>query len=405
MQGPFPPGTRLAARSMAHKPRTVELAGAGEDDHRDGRTVTDPPRHAAEATPSGHEACVLVATESDVLIVRPGRDAGMTPAGLQSAVPTCLAGAQDGGGRAFCGLRRGLLRSVDGGATWRKAGLTTHRVTSVTVSPARQDLVWAGTEPSAVWRSDDGGERWHLTEAVDALPSAPEWAFPPRPETHHARWIACHPQDPARIWVAIEAGALIHTRDGGRSWHDRVPGGPYDTHELAIHPEAPERLRVAAGDGYYESSDGGLHWSTPERGLEVRYLRSVAIDPGDPEVVVVSAASHPHSAYAAGRSDGRLLRRVGDGSWERVTDGWPSEPSTIAPLLGAGTYPGELWAADERGVHRSADGGVTWRVVAAFADPPRYLMGLATGVEPTARSPSGSRRPPFPAPRPGARGE
>jgi photosystem II stability/assembly factor-like uncharacterized protein len=100
---------------------------------------------------------------------------------------------------------------------------------------------------------------------------------------------------PERLWVAIEAGALVSTIDGGRTWSDRVPGGPWDTHELAIHHKAPDTLRVSAGDGYFESDDAGATWRSPTVGLEVGYLRSVAIDPEQPEVVVVSASSGPYS--------------------------------------------------------------------------------------------------------------
>lgn len=323
---------------------------------------------------------VLVATDSAVLTVDPARGKATGGAGQEGSAPTCLSLAPHPGGPALCGLRRGLLRSDDGGATWKPSGLEGHRVSSITLSPARPGLVWAGTEPSAVWRSEDGGRTWEPTSPVDELPSAPEWSFPPRPETHHARWIACHPHDSDHLWVAIEAGALIRTGDGGRTWQDRVAGGPYDTHELAVHPSAAELLRVAAGDGYYESPDGGDSWSSPKRGLEVGYLRSVAIAPGDPAVVVVSAASHAHAAYGAGRSDGRLFRRVGAGTWERVREGWPEEPSTIAPLLRAGAEAGELWAADERGVHRSGDGGVTWKLAAPYPEPPRFVMGLEVGT-------------------------
>jgi hypothetical protein len=113
------------------------------------------------------------------------------------------------------------------------------------------------------------------------------------------------------------------------------------------------------------------------RGLEVGYLRSVAIDPGHPEIVVVSASSGPHSAYVAGRSDGRLYRRLTPDRWERVRDGWPEPASTIAPLLCAGVKAGELWAADERGVHRSDDSGKSWRRVVGYARSPEHLRGLA----------------------------
>ncbi len=246
----------------------------------------------------------------------------------------------------------------------------------VVASPARRDLLWAGVEMSAVWRSDDAGQSWRRTTSLSSLPSSGAWAFPPRPDTHHVRWIACHPTDADRLWVAVEAGALVSTRDGGHTWIDRVPGGPYDTHECALHPDAPDVLRVAAGDGYFESRDAGLTWASPMAGLEVGYLRSVAIDPGDPDAVVVSAATHAHAAYVAGRSDGRVYRRVGDGTWRRV-GGWPDPARTIAPLLTPGRRAHELWAADERGVYLTADGGAAWRQVAAYGTEVTHLRGLA----------------------------
>src|SRR5258707_9197736 len=144
-----------------------------------------------------------------------------------------------------------------------------------------------------------------------------------------------------------------------------------------MHRGAPDTLRVSAGDGYFESDDAGATWRSPSVGLQVGYLRSVAIDPEQPEVVVVSAASGPYSAYIAGRSDGRLYRRVASERWERVRDGWPEPASTIAPLLSAGTKAAELWATDERGVHRSDDSGKSWRRVAGYVGSPQHLRGLA----------------------------
>ena len=319
---------------------------------------------------------LLVATESTVLVVDANRGTMSPSMGLGDR-PTCIT-ADSATGRAWCGTQRGgAYRSDDGGVSWRSIGeLAGRRIMSITASPARPDLVWVGTEPSEVWRSADGGETWEQTSALETLPSSPEWSFPPKPDTHHVRWIACHPRDAHRLWVAIEAGALVSTVDGGRSWHDRVQGGPWDTHELAIHPDAPTSLRIAAGDGYFESDDGGATWRSPKKGLDVDYLRSVAIDPARPDVVIVSASSSPRSAYGAGVSDGRLYRREGAARWERVSDGWPDPPNTIAPLLAAGESAGELWAADERGVHQSIDGGVSWRIVARFAATPNNLRGL-----------------------------
>lgn len=320
---------------------------------------------------------ILVATDREVVVIDVERGAS-TPAHGIGDRPTCLAADPLVRGRAWCGTRRGgVFRSEDGGRSWQPAGLAGGLIMAIAASPVERDAVWVGTEPSEVWRSGDAGATWEQTSRLETLASSPEWAFPPRPDTHHVRWIACHPLEPERLWVAIEAGALVSTIDRGRSWRDRVPGGPYDTHELAIHREAPETLRVAAGDGYFESDDGGLTWRSPSAGLDVGYLRSVAIDPARPDAVVVSASSGPHSAYIAGRSDGRVYRRIAPDGWERVRDGWPEPASTIAPLLCAGAQAGELWAADERGVHRSDDGGKIWRRASGHAAPPQHLRGLA----------------------------
>jgi photosystem II stability/assembly factor-like uncharacterized protein len=319
---------------------------------------------------------ILVATESTVLVVDAERGTMSQGTGLSDR-PTCVT-ADATTGCAWCGTQRGgAFRSDDDGVSWRSIGLEGRRIVSISASPSQSDLVWVGTEPSEVWRSENGGETWEQTSSLEKLASSPTWSFPPKPDTHHVRWIACHPRDAGRLWVAIEAGALASTSDGGRTWHDRVKDGPWDTHELAIHPDAPTSLRIAAGDGYFESDDGGATWRSPEDGLDVGYLRSVAIDPGRRDVVIVSASSGPRLAYVTGVSDGRLYRRDGGARWERVRDGWPDPPNTIAPLLAAGRSAGELWAADERGVHRSNDAGVSWRVVARFAVTPNNLRGLS----------------------------
>jgi photosystem II stability/assembly factor-like uncharacterized protein len=324
---------------------------------------------------------ILVATERTVLQVDPQRGVVSPAQGLGERLPSALAWDPWIPHRAWCGTTDdGVLRSDDAGGSWEATGLQGHRITALSPSPARKDLIWAGTEPSAVWRSEDGGERWEDAAGLENLPSSSQWSFPPRPHTHHVRWIACHPKMEGQLWVAIEAGALVMTSDGGRTWTDRVRGSPRDTHELDVHPQRPEALRVSAGDGYFESDDGGHHWTSPQAGLDVTYLRSVVVDPGNPDIVVVSAASGPRSAYTGGRSDGRLFRRVGGGSWERVPHGWPDPPDTLAALLRAEPEEGSLWAADERGIHRSQDGGAHWREVVAFETQPQFLRGFAVSV-------------------------
>ena len=297
----------------------------------------------------------------------------------------CLASVDDT--LLFGTLDDGLYRSADGCETFRRVdpqGMSS-RVTSVAVSPHDPAVCWAGTEPSAVWRSEDGGRSWTEVEGLTDCPSASEWSFPPRPHTHHARWLEPDPHDPSRLYVGVEAGAFVvaTTGDGWRSaeWRDRPPGSRRDNHTLATHPDAEGRVYAAAGDGYAESFDGGESWTTLMEGLDHRYVWSVAVDPGDPDVRVVSGASGAYSAHRAGTADTYLYRKAGEEPWERVGDGIPTGEGVLRAVLARGTGAGELYALHNHGLYRSGDGGASWERVTAWPDAYREdaPRGLVVG--------------------------
>ena len=179
-----------------------------------------------------------------------------------------VAASAEAADRAFAGtVESGIQRTTDGGDTWERVSDVDDRVTSLAASPHDPDVVWAGTEPSAVYRSTDGGDTWASLPPLTDLPSSSEWSFPPRPHTHHARWLEPDPRDPDRLYVAIEAGGLVRTEDGGETWIDTPEGARFDNHTLATHPDAPGRVYTAAGDGYAQSEDGGDTWTYPQQGL------------------------------------------------------------------------------------------------------------------------------------------
>jgi photosystem II stability/assembly factor-like uncharacterized protein len=217
-----------------------------------------------------------------------------------------------------------------------------------------------GTEPSAVYRSRPDGDGWTACAPLTALPSSGSWAFPPRPDTHHVRWVEVAPDDPDGLYVAVEAGALVRSTDGGETWRDRVPDGPRDTHSMATHPDRPGCLWAAAGDGFAVTRDRGDSWTVEETGLDRTYCWSVAVDPAAPDRLLLSAAP---GAYAAHRrpADAAVFRRTGESPWER-TDLPTDDDATRAVLAAAG--PGRCVAADDDGVCLTADWGATWTRVA-----------------------------------------
>ncbi|MDS0297644.1 hypothetical protein NDI76_02680 [Halogeometricum sp. S1BR25-6] len=278
----------------------------------------------------------------------------------------CLAAGDDAPARAFCGtFESGLHRTDDAGETWDRVGADAipESVTSVAVSPHDPAVVYAGTEPSAVFESTDAGETWTEFDGLADLPSASEWSFPPRPDTHHARWVEPDPADPDHLYVGVEAGALVQTRDGGETWEDRVPSARRDTHSMTTHGDEPGRAWVAAGDGYAETRDGGETWTHPQAGLDHRYCWSVVVDEADPSRILLSSASGPRSAHNPASAESYLYRREGGtgddgGAWERLDDaGIPTGSGVVRAVLARGRDAGAFYAVTNRGLYRTADGG------------------------------------------------
>ncbi|MEP6957027.1 MAG: hypothetical protein ABI883_09380 [Chthoniobacterales bacterium] len=294
--------------------------------------------------------------------------------------------------RVFYALpEHGVWRTDDRGSTWRKvfAGLPHDRVTALAVGATGN--VYVGTEPSALFTSQDGGETWTRCGGMEKLPSAKQWSFPPRPESHHTQWIINgvvyqpDPRTPDKLLVAVEAGALLMTPDDGQTWRDAVPGSPSDTHQLALHPDRPQHIWSAAGDGIFESCDGGDTWTRVESGLRFRYGWSLAIDPGNPQIVILSAAPDAGQAHGLGRAESALFRREGEADWQQLQTGLPAPEGSLAAVVAShNAEPGIFYAAINGVVYRSDDAGKTWHSLridwpAQFATPHIHAMTVASG--------------------------
>ena len=314
--------------------------------------------------------------------------------------PQCLAADPLRPGVLYCGTAEdGLWRSADDGASWEPVGegISSPNVTAVAIAVGAAEgasgrgIVYAGTGPSAaLFRSEDGGDSWRELETMRGLPSQPEWSFPPKPETSHVRWISPDPNAPDDLFVCIEAGALVRSRDGGETWADRVEDGPLDTHTLALRGDAPGRLYSAAGDGvlsagrgYSESPDGGDTWERFPNGLDHQYLWGLATDPADPDTVVVSAAEGPTRAHFPDEgAESTVYRKEAGGPWQEARNGLPEpEGRTTAVLATDGTTPGLFYALDNHGLYRSTDAGRGWeRLEVSWPEPYRRQQAQALVV-------------------------
>lgn len=329
---------------------------------------------------------IAVVTRDGVLVSDSDGNTWTSRVTSTGSKPECLALDGRRADRILVGtFSDGLWRSADGGHQFERVtadAIDPTAVTALATDPEDAEHLLLGTEPSQLYESEDGGEAWSRISGLSSVPSADEWSFPPRPDTHHVRWIEIDPTDPDRWYIGVEAGALVYTPDGGDTWHDRPPGSRRDNHTLATHPAEPGRVYSAAGDGYAESTDGGASWTQHHEGLDHRYVWGLAVDRGDPETVIVSAATGASDAHRE-PGEAYLYRKPENTAWERLeTDGVPTGPTHRRAVLSAGPEAGEFVAATDTGVYRSTDGGQRWDPLDIEVGPlegslPRALQTVA----------------------------
>jgi photosystem II stability/assembly factor-like uncharacterized protein len=190
------------------------------------------------------------------------------------------------------------------------------------------------------------------------------------------------PDNPAVIFVAGSTGGIFKTTNNGVSWRPVFDeaGTTLSIGDMAIAPSDPlivwvgtgeangEQQAGSLGDGVYRSLDGGETWRY--MGLrETRFIHRIAIHPQNPDIVFVAAPGHRW-----GPNEERGLFRTLDGgiTWQKVL--YINEDTGVVEVamedngrvLYAAAYQrrrhawGNLTGGPHSGIYRSMDGGSTW---------------------------------------------
>jgi photosystem II stability/assembly factor-like uncharacterized protein len=139
--------------------------------------------------------------------------------------------------------------------------------------------------------------------------------------------------------------------------------------DIAVHPTNPTTWYVAVGSGgLWKTTNAGITW-TPVFDNQASYsIGTVAIDPNNPDVIWVGTGENVSGRHV-GWGDGVYRSRDGGGSWENVGLGESQHIGKILidPRNGDVVFvaaEGPLWAAGgDRGLYKTTDGGETWTLV------------------------------------------
>jgi photosystem II stability/assembly factor-like uncharacterized protein len=220
--------------------------------------------------------------------------------------------------------------------------------TSIAVDPTDPDVLLVGHV--SLWRSSRGGRNWTLV-GVDG--------DPPTEGHHDQQAIVFDPRDHAHLFVATDGG-VFESRDNGRRWSARSRGlVTAQCYTVTVSRTAPLRIGITTQDNRVYQSDGSPRFEirVKDEGGWIEY------DPTDARVLYVDTRNTPLSKSTNG----------GD-TWTPL--GLESDATIREALAIARPDAGSLLLVDRAGqVHRSNNGGASWRVTLA---PAGVMIG---GVE------------------------
>ena len=289
-----------------------------------------------------------------------------------------------------------MQRSDDGGKTWQPVGNkfvydgvpgthqwydgTPHpwefkRVWHLEPSLTDPDLVYAGVEDAAIFRSTDGGTTWSEMPGLRAHGSGPRWQ--PGAGGLCLHTILIDPSDAQRMFIAISAAGAFRTDDGGASWKainqglrsQHIPDPTAEVghcvHRIAMHPSRPGTLFMQKHWDVMRSDDAGDNWYDIGDSLPTDFGFAIDVHAHEPETLYIVPIKSDMEHYPLDGALRVFRSRTGGKDWEPLTKGLPQDNCYVNVLRDSmstdslddcGVYFGTTGGQ----VYCSPDAGDTW---------------------------------------------
>lgn len=300
------------------------------------------------------------------------------------------------GGTIYVVVADSILRSSDGGATWKwteKTGLVGF-VDVLAPVPSMPSTLFAGTD-TGLFITTNRGDTWSRVPipgvgAVDGVGGVRGVAVSDDGQTIYVNSGQFHTStDGGRTWssvvsnvwrnpggMAIDASSpsnalaasydatgqlqsVYRTSDTGRTWQrDDAPG------EVRCLLLARGEVYAGTSSGVYTATSDAAGWTSRNDGLNVQGVNDVVFD-----------AENPQLMYAAA-DDGVFKTTDGGERWTRSTSLPSARALAIAPSNAS-----IVFASSSSSAGKTQDGGATWTEVRP--NPARLSGALALAIDPS----------------------
>src|SRR5688572_128516 len=195
---------------------------------------------------------------------------------------------------------RGLYKTTDGGATWRKVKHISAKAgfVDLAIHPTNPDVLFAaswerrrgphflqsGGPGSGLWKSTDGGESWTEVRG-GGFPATMKGRIgiaiaQSNPNIMYTMVEADRPTNPSDVPAGTIAdtnanqgriSGLYRSADGGRTWTwmNRANDRPFYYSQIRVDPRNPNRVYRLGGTNWHFTDDGGKSWRSGAQGHHV----------------------------------------------------------------------------------------------------------------------------------------
>ena len=209
-----------------------------------------------------------------------------------------------------------LHRSKDGGQSWEEIGVPIYPErpadaddkcpmrgvpipwklemvwSLISGGPDQPGLLWCGTLPGGLFKSEDYGTTWSMVRTLWDKPERREW-FGGGMDWPGIHSICVDPRDSRHVGLGISCGGVWVTRDGGETWKCQADGmrAAYMPPEQAGHPNIqdphcvaqcrrdPDTMWAQHHNGIFVTTDGAKSWREIENVQPSSFGFPVAVHP------------------------------------------------------------------------------------------------------------------------------
>jgi photosystem II stability/assembly factor-like uncharacterized protein len=166
--------------------------------------------------------------------------------------------------RVYAATAYGPIASRDGGDTWTflRAGLKRRFVSDICVDHVHGDHLLVASE-TGIFLSSNAGEFWRPSSLVGK----------------DIRTVVQDPRAAATFWAGTEEDGIWRSSNGGKNWQAMNRGLAHTTvYSIAIDPDVSGLIYAGThGGGVYRSTDAGKTWSQSSSGITIPDVHSLAL--------------------------------------------------------------------------------------------------------------------------------